>query len=347
MNYLNDFYLFSFFILVSWFCIKLNIFFSNKYLLVDNPGNLKIHIENKLTACGFSLFFIIMINLLIISTINYFDIYNNYIYFNIIYIDNFWLLSLCLILIFLVSILDFFRDIPALTRLIIQISLVYLCFSSTFQNEITFFIPYRLEILLVIYIWLTVINTTNFIDGIDGLLSIKVLIFSIGIIILHYFLIFEIPLFILLTCFSLSAYFVVYLFYNKSPSKIMMSDIGSIPVGFLLGWMVIILFQKNNWQIPTFLLMYFYLDVFYTWAIKLIRSESIFKRHNDFTFHIAIKKGISTNKYLMYVLFLSLLNLTFMIIAKKLNSLDINILLLSLSFLSNLFFIIIIRHKFL
>ena len=87
----------------------------------------------------------------------------------------------------------------------------------------------------------------------------------------------------------------------------MMSDIGSIPVGFLLGWMVIILFQKNNWQIPTFLLMYFYMDVFITWAIKLMRSESIFKRHNDFTFHIAIKKGIPTNKYLMYVIFLSLL----------------------------------------
>jgi len=108
----------------------------------------------------------------------------------------------------------------------------------------TFFImPYWLSILLTLIFFLVIINSFNFIDGINGLLA------SLGIIITlvyaYWFYIMDSPLFLILGL-SLAGALFAFLRYNLINAKIFMGDSGSMVLGFLVAVLTIFFIQRAN-----------------------------------------------------------------------------------------------------
>ena len=93
-----------------------------------------------------------------------------------------------------------------------------------------------MKIVLCIFLsmlWMWVMNVFNFMDGIDGITSVQVIFFSIGIIVLSFLEVIDRQYsYIGILLFSV---FLGFLYWNISPSKIFIGDSGSIPIGFLLG----------------------------------------------------------------------------------------------------------------
>ena len=93
---------------------------------------------------------------------------------------------------------------------------------------------------------------------------------------------------------------ILFLFFNFGKKyKMYIGDVGSIPTGFILGWMLISLANMGYFLTAIILNSLFLLDVMFTLANRIFRKKSIFSRHNDFIFKkFIIRKGLK--KYLLW-----------------------------------------------
>lgn len=189
-------------------------------------------------------------------------------------------------------------------------------------------ISYALSILMI----LTIINSYNLIDGIDGLAStIGIAIFSV-----FGFIFFMTGLyFYAMICLSLLGILLAYLRYNlSSTKKIFMGDTGSLIMGFCIGFLSLKFFSmdaslltglsfmpENKLVVIAALLFIPLFDTFRVIGVRLINKKSPFSPDNNHIHHILIDSGLSHFKASLFLGFLSLgLSILFIYLSFYLNS---------------------------
>ena len=116
-------------------------------------------------------------------------------------------------------------------------------------------------------------------------------------------------------------YGIIFIFFNFSKrNKTFIGDTGTIPIGFIIGWLTLTLCDLGHLVSALLITFYYIFDVIFTLSKRIFQKKSIFIRHNDFIFKkIYLKLGI---KKLFFVI------------------IPINILLIILSvYFNNQFFI--------
>jgi len=104
-------------------------------------------------------------------------------------------------------------------------------------------LPLALERGVVALAWLWFINLFNFMDGIDGLAGSETIAVAIGYLAVGAFAGLDDPYWGLALVIAASAG--GYLFWNWHPAMVFMGDAGSIPLGFLLGWLMLDLARRG------------------------------------------------------------------------------------------------------
>ena len=104
-------------------------------------------------------------------------------------------------------------------------------------------LPYWLSIVLTVLFFVTIINSFNFIDGINGLLSSIVLV--ICAVYAWFFYQMDTPLFLILAM-SICGSLLAFLRYNLFNARIFMGDSGSLVLGFLAAVLTIFFIQRAN-----------------------------------------------------------------------------------------------------
>jgi UDP-N-acetylmuramyl pentapeptide phosphotransferase/UDP-N-acetylglucosamine-1-phosphate transferase len=72
-----------------------------------------------------------------------------------------------------------------------------------------------------------------------------------------------------------------------------MGDAGSIPLGLLLGWLMIDLACKGYWAAAVILPLYFAADATYTLSRRLLRGEKPWNPHREHFYQRAVMGGTS------------------------------------------------------
>lgn len=273
----------------------------------DLPGKEKIHKKKVVTSGGLMSF--IMVTLIILYLI-YFNDYDSQFYNEI---PKIWLAPICILVFTLISFLDDLNYIPYQLRLIVQIVLVYFCISLlpvnynfNFQTPMfDGFIPVKLDIIITIFFWTFLINSTNFIDGYDGMYSFQMITNFIGLSSIFYLIgesfFFNVSIIMLFV----GTIFIPFNFNTKY--KLFLGDVGSIPSGFILGWMIISLINMGYFLSAVLLNLFFIIDISYTLIERIFKKKSIFERHNDFLFKKYIL-NYGPKKYYSYaILFQSIM----------------------------------------
>ena len=147
------------------------------------------------------------------------------------------------------------------------------------------------------------INATNYIDGIDGLL----LIFFISCLIYYIFLIDDIQTINLLKLFVIASFLnlILNLLPSKNKFKVFSGDSGSLFIGFFISFMTIELYSSFSIH-PAILiwpLWYPVYDFLFVSINRLINKKSIFKADNTHLHHIIYNK-FKGNRALPVILFL-------------------------------------------
>lgn len=146
-------------------------------------------------------------------------------------------------------------------------------------------LPIWLDIPLTVLIWAGFLNFYNFMDGIDGITGVETVGIAGGIALLC-FLSPELgapgPTLVL------AAAAIGFLIWNWPPARLFMGDVGSIPLGYCLGWFLIVLAGQGAWAAALILPAYYIADAGLTLARRAARLEKVWRAHREHFYQRAV-----------------------------------------------------------
>ena len=158
-------------------------------------------------------------------------------------------------------------------------------------------VPYGLDIALTAWVWLWMINLTNFMDGIDGITGVEGGSIGIGVTLLAPMAAAaglaiglmppsDFALYGLIVAAALAGF----TWWNWQPARIFLGDVGAVPLGFLLGWMLLELAGTGLWAAALLLPMYYLLDATLTLLRRLVRREALMQAHRGHFYQRAARR---------------------------------------------------------
>ena len=138
-------------------------------------------------------------------------------------------------------------------------------------------LPWGLDRLLTVLAWLWFLNLYNFMDGIDGITGVETAALGGGIALVC--LVNGGPDSLILPGLSIAAAALGFLLWNWAPARIFLGDAGSVPLGFLLGGLLILL-ACNGQVLAAFVLPAYYVtDASVTLIARALRREKVWQAH--------------------------------------------------------------------
>jgi UDP-N-acetylmuramyl pentapeptide phosphotransferase/UDP-N-acetylglucosamine-1-phosphate transferase len=139
-------------------------------------------------------------------------------------------------------------------------------------------------------LWLWFLNLFNFMDGIDGISGVETVSVGAGMALLAVFAADAPPIWLGAT---LAAAAVGFLVWNWPPSRIFLGDVGSVPIGFLLGFLLLALAARGYGPAALILPAYYLADATLTILRRLLRGEKIWRAHSQHFYQQAVRGGLS------------------------------------------------------
>jgi UDP-N-acetylmuramyl pentapeptide phosphotransferase/UDP-N-acetylglucosamine-1-phosphate transferase len=141
-------------------------------------------------------------------------------------------------------------------------------------------LPFLLDRLMMIIGWAWFINLTNFMDGIDGITGIETITISTGVALALSVAAIDDP-FLDVATLLLTGTCLGFLALNWHPAKIFLGDVGSVPLGYLSGFILITLAAKGYVVAALILPLYYLADSGITITKRALRGEKIWQAHRQ------------------------------------------------------------------
>ena len=201
-----------------------------------------------------------------------------------------WAIPLAALALAAISWIDDLRSLGALPRLAMQLVTalagVMLLPGPVFQG----LLPAWLDAGLAAIGWIWFVNLFNFMDGIDGITGIEAASIGVGILVIG--LVSAAGLAPLhLHALVVAAAAAGFLVWNWSPARIFLGDIGSVPMGYLLGWLLLVLAATGHWAAALILPLYYLTDATLTLLRRLARGEKVWQAHREHFYQQAVQNG--------------------------------------------------------
>lgn len=209
-----------------------------------------------------------------------------------------------LILLLGVSFLDDRHSLPVLQRLGVQLVAVIIGLSAIKGSVFQGILPMWLEYPIVVAVWLWFINLYNFMDGIDEMCVGQTTSLCVGLVVLGLF-IGESPRFISIDAVVVLAAVVAFYPWNKHPARMFMGDAGSIPLGFVVGYLLFNLAAHGEWAATLILPAYYLGDATVTLTKRLLKKKPIFEAHSEHYYQQAVRTGRPHNHVVREVMMLN------------------------------------------
>jgi UDP-N-acetylmuramyl pentapeptide phosphotransferase/UDP-N-acetylglucosamine-1-phosphate transferase len=145
-------------------------------------------------------------------------------------------------------------------------------------------LPFWLDRAVAVLAWTWFINLYNFMDGIDGITGIETVCIAAGLAICG----FALPQDLVLIAASLG-----FLLWNWHPARIFLGDSGSVPLGYLLGWLLLSLAGSGHPAAALILPAYYLADATLTLLRRASRLEPVWRAHRQHFYQRAVQGGAS------------------------------------------------------
>ncbi len=197
-----------------------------------------------------------------------------------------------MVILAIVSWFDDLRGLSQIYRLVSQVIVVAGILYYTGDGRGPVFqglLSAELDTILSGLLWVWFINLFNFMDGIDGISSVETIGVSLGLILLAAYGIST----SWLAASILAGVALGFLWWNWHPARIFLGDVGSVPLGFLLGWLLLSLAAEGQWAAALILPFYYLVDATLTLLNRMTRGEKFWESHKQHFYQQAVVKGYS------------------------------------------------------
>src|SRR5262245_6375989 len=188
--------------------------------------------------------------------------------------------------------IDDIRTLPAVPRLVLQFVAVGVVIAALPREvQIVPFVPWWMDraCLLLGGVWL--VNLVNFMDGIDWITVAEVVPVAAAVVVLGLFgAIGMLPALVAAVLLGATLGFAP---FNKPVAKLFLGDVGSLPIGLLLGWLLLQPAISGHLAAALILPLYYLADATITLARRVSKGEAFWQAHRTHFYQRATDNGFT------------------------------------------------------
>ncbi|MCS3765400.1 MraY family glycosyltransferase [Bradyrhizobium centrosematis] len=209
------------------------------------------------------------------------------------------------ILIAMVGLVDDIRPLPVLVRLVLQAAAVAaIVFTAPETARIVPALPFALERGLILLAGIWFVNLVNFMDGLDLMTVAEVVPVTAALGLLGWFGDLSPTAGLLAT--ALCGAMLGFAPFNRPAAKVFLGDVGSLPIGLLLGWCLLELAWHGQPAAALLLPAYYLADATITLFRRIVRREPFWSAHRSHFYQRATDNGFTVPRVIGEVFALNL-----------------------------------------
>jgi UDP-N-acetylmuramyl pentapeptide phosphotransferase/UDP-N-acetylglucosamine-1-phosphate transferase len=190
---------------------------------------------------------------------------------------------------------DDLKSIPVLARLVLQaLAVSAIVFTAPGEIRIVPPCPLWIERSLLLLAGLWFVNLVNFMDGLDWMTVAEVVPITGAMVILGS--LGGIPLPATIVAAALCGAMLGFAPFNRPVAKIFLGDVGSLPIGLLLGWCLLQLAYHQQFAAALLLPLYYLLDATTTLLRRLVNREPFWAAHRSHFYQRATDNGFTVSQ---------------------------------------------------
>jgi UDP-N-acetylmuramyl pentapeptide phosphotransferase/UDP-N-acetylglucosamine-1-phosphate transferase len=195
----------------------------------------------------------------------------------------------------IVGAFDDIRPIPVAPRLLLQLFAVAAVI-ATLPPELRVvpLLPVGLERALLVIGGLWFVNLVNFMDGIDWITVAEIVPVTAGLALIG--ALGGLPADGILVTLGLLGAMLGFAPYNRPVARLFLGDVGSLPIGLMVGWLLVLLAGRGHLAAAVLLPLYYLADATLTLARRLIHGEPVWQAHRTHFYQRAMDNGFSVTQ---------------------------------------------------
>ena len=187
---------------------------------------------------------------------------------------------------------DDIRPIAVAPRLLLQAVTVAAVIYALPENlRVVTAMPFWLERVLLFVGGVWFVNLVNFMDGIDWMTVAEIVPITAALALLGY--LGELPLDATVLALALGGAMIGFSYFNRPVATLFLGDVGSLPIGLLLGWLLCLLAGHGDLAAALILPLYYLADATVTVLRRLVNGERIWRAHRSHFYQRATDRGFA------------------------------------------------------
>ncbi|MBH5388067.1 MraY family glycosyltransferase [Bradyrhizobium diversitatis] len=199
------------------------------------------------------------------------------------------------VLIALVGFADDIKSLPVIVRLVLQAACVgAVVFTAPETARIVPALPLALERGLIVLAGVWFVNLVNFMDGLDLMTVAEVVPVTAALLLLG--MLGDLSWPALLIAAALCGAMLGFAPFNRPVARVFLGDVGSLPIGLLLGWCLLELAFRGQTAAALLLPAYYLADSTITLFRRVIRREPFWSAHRTHFYQRATDNGFTVKR---------------------------------------------------
>ena len=206
--------------------------------------------------------------------------------------SEFALMAAAALVLAIVGAVDDIRPLPAAPRLLLQVLAVAAVVASSQARILPEGVPLWLERSALVLAGVWFVNLVNFMDGLDWM-TVAEMVPATAFVALAG-LLGVLPQAPTLTAAALCGALLGFAPFNRPVARLFLGDVGSLPLGLIVGWLLLHLAATGAIAAALLLPLYYLADATITLLRRLARREKVWEAHRSHFYQQATANGFST-----------------------------------------------------
>ena len=204
-----------------------------------------------------------------------------------------------------VGVADDVRPLAVAPRLLLQALAV---------TAVVYALPNELRVVPVLPLWferallfvggLWFVNLVNFMDGIDWMTVVEVIPIAAALAVFGAAA--ALPPEAVVVALALGGAMLGFAYFNRPAAKLFLGDVGSLPIGLLVGWLLVLLAGAGHLAAALLLPLYYLADATLTLLRRLSSGERVWQAHRTHYYQRATDRGFTVTEIVARVFVVNL-----------------------------------------
>ena len=156
------------------------------------------------------------------------------------------------------------------------------------------FLPWWLERLLLFAGGVWFVNLVNFMDGIDWMTAAEIIPIAAALVVLG--CLGALVRDGIAVALALGGAMLGFAYFNRPTAKLFLGDVGSLPIGLITGWLLVLLAGNGQLTAALLLPLYYLADATLTLLRRLSNGERVWQAHRTHYYQRATDRGFSVTQ---------------------------------------------------